>query len=590
MGKEKKQFNIGDLVFAKVKGYPAWPAKITKYNNKKFNVYFYGTGETANIKVEDLFQYTENKEKFATDKNMKRNNFREAMDQIEAALNGEDSAPIDLPVVATEATEGEGGADVSQAEEAMDNTMDESAINTTAADDSQMEIVEETEPVAVMEKEIVEKLKKSENAKVNSAKKEKAEKVVEKVKAEQDAKDGDASVTATGVENEQVSRSGRKIKIKRYMDDVGDSSNSMNAPPSKKKVPVEGISTPETKPKSGKKTASKPVATITPTVKSSNKTEVHNNLLLAFVPPAKCIGIRLDYQKPEIFDSPEAKRLWEEQAQKDAEELKDQLELGSVKVESVKERVVINPPKGKIHRDAANRFTNEMIEQEDALLIERDFVKLSQQLRDCLGLKRADVDRCLDILRQYKEFQLTKLMLLRNPDCVDSIRRLRRYIGNLKLWKLNEEQENEFKAKAEIIRSEAVFIYNNFKKIFGPNMPVHFWEEFCNQVTAYKENTKHINDQNHMILTEKIYKALSNKYSKSNSSDLKKESDTKSLKEGEEDEEEEEEVEKPAIEAVKEENITETTEVVEDAEQEKPTLNEAPIENPTNNEIAVEAN
>lgn len=98
MGKEKagKSFSIGDLVFAKVKGYPAWPAKITKYNNKKYNVYFYGTGETANIKLEDLFSYADNKEKFATDKNMKRAKFSDAIDQIESALAGEDSAPIDL--------------------------------------------------------------------------------------------------------------------------------------------------------------------------------------------------------------------------------------------------------------------------------------------------------------------------------------------------------------------------------------------------------------------------------------------------------------------------------------------------------------
>lgn len=95
MVKEKRNFNIGDLVFAKVKGYPAWPAKLTKYNNKKFNVYFYGTGETANIKLEDLFPYAQSKEKFATERNMKRANFREAVEQIEAALNGEDiAAPI----------------------------------------------------------------------------------------------------------------------------------------------------------------------------------------------------------------------------------------------------------------------------------------------------------------------------------------------------------------------------------------------------------------------------------------------------------------------------------------------------------------
>ena len=72
MVKGKKQFQVGDLVFAKVKGYPAWPAKITKNNNnKKFAVYFYGTGETANIKIEDLFHYLETKAKFATQKNLK---------------------------------------------------------------------------------------------------------------------------------------------------------------------------------------------------------------------------------------------------------------------------------------------------------------------------------------------------------------------------------------------------------------------------------------------------------------------------------------------------------------------------------------
>lgn len=207
MVREKKQFNIGDLVFAKVKGYPAWPAKITKYNNKKYNVYFYGTGETANIKVEDLFHYVENKEKFATDKNMKRNNFREAIDQIEAASNGEDSAPIDLPTVAPEVT------DISQADEALESTMDESAINNTVDESQLLDIKEE------------------ENEKIKPVKVENEEKKEAEVVP---------STPAFGDASEPVSRSGRKIKVKRYIDDVGDTSNSMSAPPAKKKVSPEG--------------------------------------------------------------------------------------------------------------------------------------------------------------------------------------------------------------------------------------------------------------------------------------------------------------------------------------------------------------
>lgn len=209
MGKEKKQFSIGDLVFAKVKGYPAWPAKITKYNNKKYSVYFYGTGETANIKVEDLFQYAESKEKFATDKNLKRSNFREAIEQIEAALNGEDSAPIDLPEAAA------------AADELLDDGIDGFADVTAAADESQIQ-----ENAA---QEIIDKGADSGATNIDDSLpiKPKEEKQV-------------PVVTSTTDNAELVSRSGRKIKTKRYIDEVLESPNLSHSPPSKKKVPAEG--------------------------------------------------------------------------------------------------------------------------------------------------------------------------------------------------------------------------------------------------------------------------------------------------------------------------------------------------------------
>ncbi|XP_011211564.2 PC4 and SFRS1-interacting protein [Bactrocera dorsalis] len=497
MGKEKKQFNIGDLVFAKVKGYPAWPAKITKYNNKKYSVYFYGTGETANIKVEDLFQYAESKEKFATDKNLKRSNFREAIEQIEAALNGEDSAPIDLPEA------------VAAADELLDDGIDGFADVT--ADDSQIQ-----ENVA---QEIIEKDADSSATNID-------ESLPIKLKEEKQV----PVVTSTTDSAELVSRSGRKIKTKRYIDEVHEGPNLSHSPPAKKKVPAEGVGA-DTK-KSAKKSSSssKPTATITPTVKNSagNKSEVYNNLLLAFVPPAKCVGIKLDYGKPETFATPAERIKWEEKSRKEAGDLKEKLEIGQIKLDAVKDRVIVNPPRSKIHQDAANKFTNQMIEQEDALFVERDFIQMSQQLRESLGLKSADVNRCVELLKQYKDFELTQLMLLRNPDCVDIIRRLRRYVGNLKEWSMGAEEETEFRTKAEIIRNEAIVIYNYFKKIFKISSDQQFWEPFCDQVKTYKECTKHINEQNRITMSEKTYMSILANFKKDGKHAQEKESESKS--------------------------------------------------------------
>jgi len=87
------KFEPGDLVFAKVKGYPPWPARITGMASKdRYKIYFYGTYETANLKNEDIWNYTEtNKDKFAP-KNLKRKGYSEGLDELE---NNPELAAVD---------------------------------------------------------------------------------------------------------------------------------------------------------------------------------------------------------------------------------------------------------------------------------------------------------------------------------------------------------------------------------------------------------------------------------------------------------------------------------------------------------------
>lgn len=64
-------------------------------------------------------------------------------------------------------------------------------------------------------------------------------------------------------------------------------------------------------------------------------------------------------------------------------------------------------------------------------------------------------------------------MLKKNPLCVETIKRLRRYVGNTKNWKFSDDDKRVFQEKSEKIRKEAIEIYNTFKVTAANRLIIH---------------------------------------------------------------------------------------------------------------------
>ncbi|XP_026453914.1 protein HUA2-LIKE 2-like [Papaver somniferum] len=125
----KKQWKIGDLVLAKVKGFPAWPATVSEpekwgYSTdwKKVLVYFFGTKQIAFCNPADVEAFTEEKKKTLLGKRQgKGSDFVRAVEEIidcfEKSKKQEGGDEVNSGDEGTVSNTGDGGGSIDKSSE-----------------------------------------------------------------------------------------------------------------------------------------------------------------------------------------------------------------------------------------------------------------------------------------------------------------------------------------------------------------------------------------------------------------------------------------------------------------------------------------
>ncbi|XP_011310955.1 PC4 and SFRS1-interacting protein [Fopius arisanus] len=388
-----KKYSPGDKVFAKVRGYPPWPARVegvtdANTKNAKYKVFFYGTGETAVCKVEELFLYGENKEKYG--KHLKRKIFHEGLQQLERELNNDQEA------VETEK-----------------ETRPSSEVPTAVGLDSDLE----TGPLVIDEGEKKKQLKRkslavpilSQDSPEPKKKRGRAKSWYAADTAKPETND---SVTEDS-SKEVVSRSGRKIKPKRFAD-----------------------------------------------FSSSDEFDMENF--------ARGRGRSKMDDSQEVPPTPSITR-----------------KRGNPDNDKKEEKKAF--PKEETPSQQKSKLK--------WLRMEIQLLQLDAQITSNLGLDRANTEECLEAMDEMLGLSIEPVMLKKHSHIVETVKKLRRYIGNVAEWNLTEDQVLSFKQKAELIRQKAEHIYNKFKTFFIIPESQSFWQTFSDQVELFKEATKHMKEE-----------------------------------------------------------------------------------------------
>jgi len=437
-------FKSGDLVFAKVKGYPAWPARVTNPVDEKglkYHVFFYGTYETAVVPKDGIWIYSQaTKEKYGK---QKRKGFSEAIVEIETTPD------IALPQDAQEAEYLDNTYDPPGAEVEADNTQEFKPEDSIATDDETPLTIDESS--------------RSRSATVGKGKatKRKADELDASItdneeKGDNQPKKAKTEVSSSTDSTAPTSRSGRLIKPKKFVDEDLNSSK-----------------------------------TSADTSQNTKKKQDPRKMWVQVKATGDMLEINLDKDRPVKFDSKDAEVQWERATANNALKFKESVESGQFIPEEIRKKLEQKVNRTPQEEEILQKEKQMQSRKEKVrwLRVEQRLIDLDIAIKTAVHYEHPNMPKCLELLDELYQMPITPLMLKKQPDIVTTIRKLRKYIGP-QTEPSDPKDAEEWRTNSEKIRLKADAVFHKIQACFTVPEGDSFWDAFEKAVVEFRDVTK----------------------------------------------------------------------------------------------------
>merc|ERR1712071_150257 len=126
------------------------------------------------------------------------------------------------------------------------------------------------------------------------------------------------------------------------------------------------------------------------------------------------------------------------------------------------------------------------------LKTEGRLVELDYRIKESLSVNRPNCQAAIVALDELSTLSIAPLMLKKHPYIVQTILKLKRYIGP------KESPEHT----SSQIRNKASMIYEKFRLLFMTPEGQNFWDTFAEHLVKFKEDCKNLSEQTRVRLTE----------------------------------------------------------------------------------------